>query len=104
MENEPSNLQQAMAKAEARETPALTDASRLLAAADKLLRFQQASFATQRASYEASRTERVNFYRIEVSRLQDEAEAELLKMDQKWHEEENRVLHLIGKLKALRAG
>jgi hypothetical protein len=93
-----------MAKAEARETPALTDASRLLAAADKLLRFQQASLATQRASYEASRTERVNFYRIEVSRLQDEAEGELLKMDQKWNETENEILRLIGKLKALRAG
>jgi hypothetical protein len=93
-----------MAKAEAREAPALTDASRLLAAADKLLRFQQARMARERASYEASRTERVNFYRMEVARLEDEAEAELLAMAQKWHETESETLRLIGKLKALRAG
>lgn len=78
------------------------DAERLISTGEHLLRTQQARLMTARGDYERKRTDRMNFYRGEMQRLADEAEAELLVIDRNWSQECAKIEQIIGKLKALR--
>ena len=102
---EPNNLQRAMEAAQKPQAapPASTEPDRLLAAADRLLRNQQARLVDAQAAYEQRRTERSNYYRGEMQRLADEAENELLTIDIQWQATRVQIGSLINKLKALRS-
>ena len=83
--------------------PARSEPEKLLAAADRLLRSQQARMVDAQAAYEQRRTERNNYYRGEAQRLADEAESELLAIDIEWHATRVQIASVISKLKALRS-
>lgn len=98
MSTEATTLKQPLA-----DLPTSSDVERLITTGDKLLRAQQAQMSAERASYERRRTERLSFYRMEMQRIADEAEHELLMLDRAWSETQRKMQLVIGKLKAMRA-
>lgn len=108
MNEEAGNLKRAMESAMAKEQPlaappAASEVERLITTGDRLLRVQQARLADGWVDYERTRTERLSWYRTEMRRLADEAEHELLRLDQNWTAERGRIEAMIAKLKAMRA-
>jgi hypothetical protein len=79
------------------------DGQRLIEAADRLLRVQQARLTTARGDHERMRADRIAWYRSEMQQLADAAEHELVLLDQSHDEACRQINKMIGKLKALRA-
>jgi hypothetical protein len=103
---EPNNLQRAMDEAakviqEPAKPVAYADPQRLVDTAKRLLRQQQDRLVTGRADYESERTARSNWFRSEMSKLSDEAEAEMGMLERKWEEEEIKINLIIRQVKAL---
>lgn len=81
---------------------AAMDTERLIQTCDKLLRVQQARAIDAWTDYQKRKLDRVNYYRGEMQRLSDEAEHELLLMEQEFAATRAKIEAMIGKLKAMR--
>ena len=101
---EPTSLKQSLEKAQLgpmERKPADAGPQNLISVARRLLSQQQERLINERASYEAERTTRSNWYRTEMAKLADGAEAEMATLDKGWTKLEAEISTIIRQIKAL---